>query len=128
MGYVGFPSAVKYMTMTRVQQYDIVLLGGLAGRLDQTIHTLSYLHKLRKAREHVFAVTDDNVGWVLDSVFMYLSFLPLDIDISGQGEHSIRIDHSILGPTCGLLPVGIDSTNLSTTGLRWNLSMTLFGS
>jgi thiamine pyrophosphokinase len=28
----------------------------------------------------------------------------------------------MLGPTCGLLPVGIDSTIISTTGLRWNLS------
>ncbi|RXW21040.1 hypothetical protein EST38_g4802 [Candolleomyces aberdarensis] len=86
------------------QQYDIVLLGGLAGRLDQTIHTLSYLHKLRKSRQRVYAVTDDNVGWVLD-----------------DGEHELKIDHDVLGPTCGLLPVGIDSTILSTRGLRWNL-------
>lgn len=50
------------------QQYEIVILGGLAGRLDQTIHTLSYLHKLRKVRDRVYAVTDDNLGWVLDSV------------------------------------------------------------
>lgn len=39
-----------------------------------------------------------------------------------QGEHRINIDHTAFGPTCGLLPVGIDSTNLTTTGLRWNLS------
>ncbi|KAK7033068.1 thiamine pyrophosphokinase [Favolaschia claudopus] len=86
-------------------EYDIVLLGGLSGRLDQTIHTLSYLYKLRQVRKHVFAVTDDNVGWVLDA-----------------GEHIIHIDHSVLGPTCGLLPVGVSSTMLSTTGLRWNLT------
>ncbi|KAF8992852.1 thiamine pyrophosphokinase [Cyathus striatus] len=86
-------------------QYDIIILGGLTGRLDQTIHTLSYLHKLRKSRKRAFAVTDDNVGWVLDT-----------------GEHDIQIDHDILGQTCGLLPVGIDSTNLSTKGLRWNLT------
>ncbi|CAA7267145.1 unnamed protein product [Cyclocybe aegerita] len=88
-----------------VSQYHVVLLGGLSGRLDQTIHTLSYLHKLRKRRDRVFAVTDDNVGWVLDS-----------------GEHDIQIDHNILGKTCGLLPVGIESTILSTSGLRWNLT------
>ncbi|KXN91733.1 Thiamin pyrophosphokinase 1 [Leucoagaricus sp. SymC.cos] len=87
------------------EQYEIIILGGLAGRLDQTIHTLSYLHKLRKSRRRVFAVTDDNVGWVLDS-----------------GEHHIHIDHSLLGQTCGLLPVGIDETILSTSGLRWNLT------
>ncbi|KAJ4498692.1 thiamine pyrophosphokinase [Lentinula lateritia] len=86
-------------------QYEIILLGGLAGRLDQTIHTLSYLHKLRKVRDRVYAVTDDNVCWVLDS-----------------GEHIIEIDHTTLGVTCGLLPVGIESTILSTSGLRWNLT------
>jgi len=85
--------------------YDVVLLGGLSGRLDQTVHTLSFLHKLRKSRHRIFAVTDENVGWVLD-----------------QGKHRISIDHSVLGPTCGLLPVGVDSTVLTTTGLRWNLT------
>ncbi|GLB40198.1 putative thiamin pyrophosphokinase, vitamin B1 binding domain [Lyophyllum shimeji] len=87
--------------------HDIVLLGGLAGRLDHTIHTLSYLHRLRKTRPRTFAVTDDNVGWVLDS-----------------GEHVIHIDHDLLGRTCGLLPVGIDETILTTSGLRWNLNNT----
>ncbi|TFK40306.1 thiamine pyrophosphokinase Thi80 [Crucibulum laeve] len=87
------------------KQYDIILLGGLSGRLDQTIHTLSYLHKLRKTRRHVYAVTDDNIGWVLD-----------------EGTHDIAIDHDVLGQTCGLLPVGIDSTKLSTSGLKWNLN------
>lgn len=50
------------------QQYDIILLGGLSGRLDQTIHTLSYLHKLRKTRKRAFVVTDECIGWVLDEV------------------------------------------------------------
>ncbi|KAI0064781.1 thiamine pyrophosphokinase [Artomyces pyxidatus] len=90
--------------------HDIVFLGGLSGRLDQTIHTLSYLHKLRKSARRIYAVTDDNVGWVLD-----------------EGEHAISIPHSVLGPTCGLLPVGIESTVLSTKGLRWNLTDTLSG-
>ncbi|OBZ72122.1 Thiamin pyrophosphokinase 1 [Grifola frondosa] len=86
-------------------QYDVVILGGLAGRLDQTIHTLSLLHKLRKSRERIFVVTDDNIAWVLD-----------------EGEHYIHINHDMLGPTCGLLPVGVNSTILSTAGLRWNLT------
>lgn len=85
-------------------EYELVLLGGLAGRLDQTVHTLSYLHKLRKTRRSVMAVTDDNIGWVLDS-----------------GKHEVHIDHSVLGPTCGLLPVGVEKTLLTTSGLRWNL-------
>ncbi|OAX41191.1 Thiamin pyrophosphokinase [Rhizopogon vinicolor AM-OR11-026] len=86
------------------KQFEIVILGGLSGRLDQTVHTLSYLHKLRKTRKRVYTVTDDNVAWVLD-----------------EGEHLIHINHDVLGQTCGLLPVGVDSTILTTTGLRWNL-------
>ncbi|KAF8738094.1 hypothetical protein AX14_011859, partial [Amanita brunnescens Koide BX004] len=85
-------------------EYELILVGGLTGRLDQTIHTMSYLHKLRKIRKKVYAITDENVGWVLDS-----------------GEHTIEIDHNMLGKTCGLLPIGVDSTVLSTTGLQWNL-------
>jgi len=85
--------------------YDLVLLGGLSGRLDHTVHVLAFLHKLRQSGRRIFAITDDNVGWVLD-----------------EGKHRISIDHSILGPTCGLLPVGVDSTVLTTTGLRWDLT------
>ncbi|KAI0368743.1 thiamine pyrophosphokinase [Pilatotrama ljubarskyi] len=88
-----------------VEQNTIVILGGFGGRLDQTVHTLSFLHKLRRSRKRTFVITDDNVAWLLDA-----------------GEHRIQIDHTLFGPTCGLLPVGIDSTILTTTGLRWNLT------
>jgi len=86
-------------------EYELIILGGLSGRLDQTIHTMSFMHKLRKDRDKVIAITDDNAGWVLDS-----------------GEHMIKIDHNLLGQTCGLLPVGVESTVLSTSGLEWNLN------
>ncbi|KAI0649262.1 thiamine pyrophosphokinase [Trametes meyenii] len=88
-----------------VEQNTIVILGGLSGRLDQTVHTLSLVHKLRRSRRRTFVITDDNVAWLLDA-----------------GEHRIQVDHALFGPTCGLLPVGIDSTILTTTGLRWNLT------
>ena len=39
-----------------------------------------------------------------------------------KGEHEISINHKALGKTCGLLPIGIRSTILTTRGLRWNLS------
>jgi thiamine pyrophosphokinase len=87
--------------------YNILLLGGLAGRLDQTIHTMSFLHKQRGRGRTVYVLTDDNMAWLLDS-----------------GEHEIHIDEDLLGPTCGLLPVGIDSTILTTRGLQWDLKET----
>ena len=33
----------------------------------------------------------------------------------------MSINHKALGQTCGLLPVGVGSTVLTTRGLRWNL-------
>ncbi|KAF8841821.1 thiamine pyrophosphokinase [Paxillus ammoniavirescens] len=96
--------ALEEKEITEGNEYEIIFLGGLSGRLDQTVHTLSYLHKLRRTRKKVYAITDENIAWVLD-----------------EGQHRIRIDHEVLGPTCGLLPVGIESTTLSTSGLRWNL-------
>lgn len=105
-------------------QLGIIILGGLSGRLDQTLHTMSQLHKLRKSRERTLVVTEDNVAWVLDSV----SRLSTSLTVGGrsltprsQGEHHIDLDLSLVGPSCGLLPVGVSSTVLSTTGLVWNL-------
>jgi thiamine pyrophosphokinase len=69
------PLEPEFVLIPMLQQYDIIVLGGLSGRLDQTIHTLSYLHKLRKSRDRVFAVTDDNVGWVLDEVCQFFENL-----------------------------------------------------
>lgn len=57
--------------------YDVVLLGGFSGRLDQTVHLLSYLHKLRKSGRRLFVVADENVGWVLDGVRGGFFFSPL---------------------------------------------------
>lgn len=56
-----------------------MLLGGLSGRLDQTVHTLALLHKLRTVRARVFAVCDDTVGWVLDAVHRLVSLPPLHL-------------------------------------------------
>jgi thiamine pyrophosphokinase len=58
--------SLRNVTLALQTLYDIIFLGGLSGRLDQTVHTLSCLHKLRKSGRRIVAVTDDNVGWVLD--------------------------------------------------------------
>ncbi|KAJ7052628.1 thiamine pyrophosphokinase Thi80 [Mycena amicta] len=98
-------AAIQVKETEEATKYDIVLLGGLSGRLDQTIHTLSYLFKLRKTRERVFAVTDDNVGWVLDSRRASNTCRPLRSSVR-------RVDCFLSGSTPPFL---------STSGLRWNL-------
>ncbi|KAG6329796.1 hypothetical protein ID866_9295 [Astraeus odoratus] len=116
---VQFLVRARGVHMFSLAQYEIIILGGLTGRLDQTVHTLSYLHKLRKARRKVFVATDDNIAWVLDEVFTIDKTRITAEEI--QGKHRILIDHDRMGPTCGLLPVGVESTTLTTSGLRWNL-------
>lgn len=39
----------------------------------------------------------------------------------GKGQHEIHIDHSTMGQTCGILPVGIDSAHVKTRGLKWDV-------
>ncbi|SRR6266404_490711 len=56
--------------------YDIVLLGSLSGRLDHIVHVLASLHKLRQSGRRIFAITDDNVGWVLDEAGLPFSSRP----------------------------------------------------
>jgi len=70
-------------------QYEIIILGGLGGRLDQTVHTLSYLHKLRRMRGKVFVVTDDNASWVLDEVDKPNSSEPLRCSIEEYCRENI---------------------------------------
>ncbi|WVR09545.1 thiamine pyrophosphokinase [Kwoniella sp. DSM 27419] len=69
------------------RDHAVVLLGGLSGRVDQTVHTMSILHK-----------TDREMF----------------------GKHEITIDHDRMGQTCGILPVGVDSSRVKTKGLKWD--------
>lgn len=70
---ISYMHATSLLTSS-AQQHTIVIIGGLSGRLDQTVHTLSLLHKLRRSRKHIFVVTDENVAWLLDTVSTYMSF------------------------------------------------------
>ncbi|KAI9632252.1 thiamine pyrophosphokinase, partial [Dioszegia hungarica] len=86
------------------EQIPTLLMGGLSGRVDQTVHTMSLLHKLRGRRSEVYVLNGESVAWVLD-----------------EGSHLIEIDHKTMGQTCGILPVGVDSAVVKTEGLKWDL-------
>ncbi|GAA95730.1 hypothetical protein E5Q_02387 [Mixia osmundae IAM 14324] len=99
--------AVAEQDAAKRTEHVIVILGGLQGRLDQTMHTLHAITKLAKTRKRVWVVSEESLACVLD-----------------KGEHELVIDQHILGPTCGLLPIGTDSALVTTKGLEWNLSDT----
>lgn len=83
------------------EDYALVLLGGLSGRVDQTVHTMSMLHKMDR---EIYVLDKESMAWVLR-----------------PGQHEIHIDHSTMGQTCGILPVGIDSAHVRTKGLKWDV-------
>ena len=93
-------------------------MGGLSGRVDQTVHVMSLLHKLRKSRPRSFILSSESLAWVLDGVSQ---FCRSSDGLTLQGSHIIEIDHLTMGQTCGILPVGIDSAYVKTEGLKWNL-------
>ncbi|PWY98197.1 hypothetical protein BCV70DRAFT_201987 [Testicularia cyperi] len=116
------------MTISDEQDLTLIIYGGLAGRLDQSIHTLHVLWqlapgvvdlggvedpgskderggKLRK-RRRTFAIGDGSVAWLLPA-----------------GKHKLRMAREVMGKTCGILPlsVGTEGARVSTKGLEWNL-------
>lgn len=82
------------------EKYSLLFLGGLSGRLDQTLHVLAVLYK---SRRDIYVISEESLAWVLD-----------------KGEHLIDIDHSTMGQTCGILPIG-GAAFVRTEGLKWDL-------
>lgn len=83
----------------------IVVIGGFGGRIDQTLGNLNTLF--------CHAQTGGKMIWLDDrNVIIAL----------GSGCHRISIDRSREGPICGLIPIGVPVENVTTSGLKWNLS------
>ncbi|GAA5834870.1 hypothetical protein JCM11251_002047 [Rhodosporidiobolus azoricus] len=94
---------------TTQQPHQLIIIGGLSGRLDQTIHTLHAVWLLaeQEKRERVWVVGRESAAMVL-----------------GKGKHRLTIDLSTFGKTCGVLPLGSSEAFVTTTGLEWNLGPT----
>ncbi|WOO76569.1 thiamine pyrophosphokinase 1 [Vanrija pseudolonga] len=87
------------------KQFALLFYGGFSGRLDQTVHTMSVLLKLREKRRETYVISEDSLAWVTDT-----------------GAHLIDIDHATMGQTCGILPIGVEDAFVRTEGLKWNLN------
>lgn len=120
-------------------ELELVIFGGLSGRLDQTAHTLHVLWKLTPGLssgggyEDPFA--DDNQrggqlkkrkrAWVIGEGSL-VCLLP-------EGSHTVKVTRPTLGKACGILPFGINAgggeegdlnehaARVRTNGLEWNL-------
>ncbi|ORY69288.1 Thiamin pyrophosphokinase [Leucosporidium creatinivorum] len=85
------------------KEHQLVISGGLSGRLDQTIHTMHALMQLSEVRERTWAVGSESIACVL-----------------GKGNHDLTISLQHFGGTCGILPVG-ERAFVKTKGLKWDL-------
>ncbi|GAC93860.1 hypothetical protein PHSY_001427 [Pseudozyma hubeiensis SY62] len=110
------------------EEHTLIIFGGLAGRLDQSVHTLHVLWQLAPGteelgsvtdpdgvnergnrlnkRQRTFAIGDGSVAWLLP-----------------KGKHNLKMSRHVMGKTCGILPLGVGNSGatVSTKGLEWNL-------
>ncbi|KAK4741593.1 hypothetical protein SAY87_025181 [Trapa incisa] len=84
----------------------ILVAGALGGRFDHEIGNINVLCGFKNMR--IILISDDCL----------IHLLP------GGQNHEIHILPSVVGPHCGLIPIGMPSKSTTTTGLQWNLNGT----
>ncbi|KAJ3329693.1 cAMP-dependent protein kinase subunit [Blyttiomyces sp. JEL0837] len=87
--------------------YDIIALGAVGGRFDQTIASIHKLFVIGSQRK-VYLVSNESIVVLLTPEY----------------KHQIICDRDIEGPTCGVMPIGVSVANVVTTGLKWNIVST----
>lgn len=95
-------NAIKFFIKFR--QLCILVVGAVGGRFDHEMGNINVLCLFKDIR--VILISDDCI----------IHLLP------GDRHHQIQILHSVAGPHCGLIPIGLPSRSTTTTGLQWDLS------
>lgn len=100
-----FDKAVHLAINMEESTDTIIVVGGYNGRFDQTMSNLHVIYKYTLPRRHIYWFDSHTVSTVLSA-----------------GSHEIHINPDTEGPICGLVPLGKAVNEISTTGLKWNLS------
>jgi thiamine pyrophosphokinase len=84
----------------------ILVLGGYpgAGRLDHLFGNIQALCTFAEQGHYAWWIGESSVSMVLNA-----------------GRHLLRIDPTLEGTLCGLIPIAGPVANITTNGLKWNL-------
>ncbi|KAL2902901.1 Thiamine pyrophosphokinase 1 [Bienertia sinuspersici] len=82
----------------------ILVTGALGGRFDHEAGNINVLYRFPSLR--IILLSDDCL----------IQLLPR------THHHKIHIQSSVVGPHCGLLPIGVPAFHTTTSGLKWDLN------
>lgn len=93
--------------------FDLLVIGGLGGRIDHSFHSLHHLYlSFQQNEQLVYLISPENVSFLLP-----------------PGTSELETPLRFLGKTCGLIPLS-GSAHITTSGLEWDVTdwETSFGS
>jgi thiamine pyrophosphokinase len=144
-----FMKCVKFAKQHLAPEFDLIVMGGLGGRVDQSFHSLHHLFlsafpaQLGAAAAAAAATAEEvesasPLGPVpdgrldttrVDTQVYLVSSESVTFLIPEGGAARVRTPCAYLGPTCGLIPLA-GPTRITTHGLEWDVSdwSTSFGS
>lgn len=115
--------------------FELLVVGGLGGRVDQSFHSLHHLYlSYQEDGQIVYLVTPDSISFLIpSSTFSPSSPSSSSLDMPKESDrpnlYTIKTPLRFLGKTCGLIPLG-GTARITTKGLEWDVEdwETSFGS
>jgi thiamine pyrophosphokinase len=123
----------KSLSLASLRGYnDAVIIGQFSsGRVDHTFSIIQSLFRAQKPNGRFEEIS------VISETTMMKLLLPTDdgvddkTDTKGNSDHSCAISshrlETIIGGTCGLIPIAGRCSDVSTEGLKWELSHAALG-